>query len=230
MEFSLLLPLVNFKAVFLKTAKGSFMEIWRNHWWDETRNEVTGSHRNARPEFKPFQCAYLDYGGILSRQWEWVHKWSSSVWVATYRVLLTMPTEQSQWRPAMPPFLLSPLSIVVLLPFPRFRGWGTIWAFISISTLPLPHWISFVSECHQLFTTSGSNWFMRVFMWHMPFGQQIQWFSRISFQKSWTNVNFTKKHLALKSSLQSRPIEMRIFQRNERCRISAILGHRRKLF
>jgi len=26
-EFSLLLPLVNFKADFLKTAKGSFMEI-----------------------------------------------------------------------------------------------------------------------------------------------------------------------------------------------------------
>ena len=30
--------------------------------------------------------------------------------------------------------------------------------------------------------------------------------------------------------LQSRPIEMRIFHRNERCRISAILRHRRKLF
>ena len=33
MEFSLLIPLVNFKADFLETAKGSFMEIWRNHWW-----------------------------------------------------------------------------------------------------------------------------------------------------------------------------------------------------
>ena len=31
-------------------------------------------------------------------------------------------------------------------------------------------------------------------------------------------------------NIQSRPIEMRIFQRNERSGISAILGHRRKLF
>ena len=27
---SLLLPLVNYEAVFLKTAQGSFIEIWRN--------------------------------------------------------------------------------------------------------------------------------------------------------------------------------------------------------
>ena len=31
-------------------------------------------------------------------------------------------------------------------------------------------------------------------------------------------------------NIQSRPIGMRIFHRNERCRISAILRHRRKLF
>ena len=34
----------------------------------------------------------------------------------------------------------------------------------------------------------------------------------------------------LRELIQSRPIEMRIFYRNERCRISAILRHRRKLF
>ena len=31
-------------------------------------------------------------------------------------------------------------------------------------------------------------------------------------------------------NIQSRPIEMRIFHRNERCRISGILRRRRKLF
>ena len=75
---------------------------------------------------------YLDYGGILSRQWEWVHKWSSSVWVATYRVLLTMPTEQSQWRPAMPPFLLSPLSQSWCCLFPDSGGeeqYGLLYPF-----------------------------------------------------------------------------------------------------
>ena len=56
-----------------------------------------------------FNVLFGLWGHSIQALREWVHKWSSSVWVATYRVLLTMPTEQSQWRPAMPPFLLSPL-------------------------------------------------------------------------------------------------------------------------
>ena len=136
---------------------------------------------------------YLDYGGILSRLES--ESTNGRLVFGLPPIGCCSPCLLSSHNGVPLCLLFYSLSILVLLPFPRFRGWGTIWAFISISTLPLPHWISFVSECHQLFTTSGSNWLIRVLysMWHMPFGQQIQWFSRISFQKSWTNVNFTKK-------------------------------------
>ena len=136
---------------------------------------------------------YLDYGGILSRQWEWVHKWSSSVWVATYRVLLTMPTEQSQWRPAMPPFLLSlNPGAAAFSQIPGVRN--NMGFYIHFHSAPAP----LNQLCVRVSPTFHYIWLKLVYMcfvfvWHMPFGQQIQWFSRISFQKSWTNVNFTKK-------------------------------------
>ena len=44
------------------------------------------------------------------------------------------------------------------------------------------------------------------------------------------NLSIFKHFPSCSPFLQSRPIEMRIFHRNERCRISAILRHRRKLF
>ena len=54
----------------------------------------------------------------------------------------------------------------------------------------------------------------------------------VLIQLSFTSRKVARSQVApsVHTRLQSRPIEMRIFHRNERCRISAILRHKRKLF
>ena len=58
------------------------------------------------------------------------------------------------------------------------------------------------------------------------FSHQNLWADRLAESNKPYNGR-VKLHI---SNIQSRPIEMRIFHRNERCGSSAILGHRRKLF
>ena len=54
-----------------------------------------------------------------------------------------------------------------------------------------------------------------------------QWFRFHRLHVKWIRQGWPSK---TQPHVQSRPIEMRIFHRNERCRISAIVRHKRKLF
>ena len=99
MKFSLLLPLVNFKADFLKTAKGSFMEIWRNHW----ENDQIIKHTALNLQTK---IQYLGVGIIFSSCVALKHisffcsQWTSTFYFGTLRrhaQIRTVPSRLCPW-------------------------------------------------------------------------------------------------------------------------------------
>ena len=144
---------------------------------------------------------YLDYGGILSRLES--ESTNGRLVFGLPPIGCCSPCQLSSHNGV--PLCLLFYSLLSLNPdsaaFSQIPGVRNNMGFyIHFHSAPAP----LNQLCVRVSPTFHYIWlklvYMRfVFMWHMPFGQQIQWFSRISFQKSSTNVNFTKKTLHWKA-------------------------------